>query len=1765
MKKKKIFTSIFLVVAMISNTSLCTIAADDVIVEDESFYSMSSSDSVEETTESEETESVTNELSVESIEAVSLSDEDVLCITSQPVDVIVEDGVIVSFSVEASGSELSYQWQYSRDNGEKWLTSNASGSKTSTITLTATQSKDGYLYRCLVSDSNNNCIITNSAKLAIGLLVIDSQPTNITIESGNTALFSVAATGEGLTYQWQYSVDSGETWLKSNGTGSTTDTLKITAISSRNGYMYRCVITNSAGNSLTSNGAKLSVGTFEIVTQPKNVTVASGKTATFTVEAEGEGLTYQWQYSANSGVTWVKSSGSGNATDTIKITSASSRDGYMYRCVVTDSNGSSLTSEGAKLSVGTFEIVTQPLDCIAVIGTRISFSVEANGSSISYQWQYSKDAGNTWLNSSATGNKTNTISFTASSANDNYMYRCVLTDEYESKLVSNSATLTSVSFVITKQPESLAAESGEIVSLAVEAEGTGLTYQWQYSKNSGRSWVTSNGSGNKTDNLTFTMTSSKNGYMYRCVITNEDDVALITDEVTVTLQTIKITQQPVDWSGSEGSKFYFYVDAEGENLSYQWQYSTDDGNSWKTSTITTAIYSSTISTSRDGWLFRCIVSNEEGEEVYSDIVELTISTEFAIISHPTEYIGDLGDASYLYIQVGGIEVSYQWQKSTDGKNDWEDITSNSTALTSRLGQTIMPSKIGYYYRCVVTNSNGDTLTSAPAQILASESGFITYNDNIYYICDNGKVAAGLVCIDDKIYYFAQSGTMLYGYKVIDDNVYYFTEDGSASTGWTYIESQYATYYFDEDGSAHTGWLELDNESYYFYSNGVLARGLAKIGGKCYYFDLESGAQLTGLITVGTNNYMYFSADDGVAQTGLMNINGALYYFSTESSSYGVALGGLQTIDGQKYYFDSETKKAVSGFVTIDDNIYYFGANFTAVTGLQWIEGDLYYFSSYGSMYTGFRQIDGIAYCFSDDGKAISGWYTTDAGSTFYFDEDSFAGLTGIQEIDGSVYYFDTNGRMCTGLYTIDGENYYFGENGTSEEGFVTVSGKTFYVDSQCKRLTGLQTINGNLYYFSSFGTMTAGMRTINGIRYMFDSETGMAVTGFVIHSNGYTYYFDGVNGGLTGLQEINGKLYYLSDKNIVQYGSVKLDGAFYYFDRESGEAVTGWWNYITTSGKAYKRYYDPDTYQAVSGLQTIDGTLYYFDSSYCYMQTGSKTIDGVTYYFDKATGAAYSGTVSSNAYTWLVSDGNTYYLDASGNPVTGLRSIESAVYYFDEDGVLVLGWVTVDEKTYYFTESGALTGEQEIDGNKYYFGTQDAALISGIFVISGTVYYFDSDGISTSGWIQTTSGSVLYLSEDNEILTGLQVIDGNTYWFGTNGVRTSGIQTVEDSSGNQYVCYFDEDGIMQTGLIEYLGHIYYFDETTGAQQTGFVSVNGNEYYFDSSTGRAAIGLKSIDGFYYFFDSNGIRQLGLQWYKTHLYCLSDNSEDGLTYGLAEVDDSVYYFNESGIALTGYRTVDDIKYYFDNDTCASIGGIIWINSSTAYAFIEGGGYETGFVEEDGNVYYFNLHSGAMVFGLYSSGDTLYYFDSDGIMLTNTSVEVAGVTYAIDENGSVTASGDSDLAALINSGINKLGTPYGSDYEGNDYYVGEGYEGDYYSCSGFVAAALADAGISVTTSVYRQCYALLNGDYEIEIIDDLSEALPGDLIYESRSNCDYGDDCEFWNEIHHVRIYLGNGKTLESTPSTGETSGVMVHDYTESSSYFIYVIIRIKSLNS
>ena len=454
----------------------------------------------------------------------------IITITSQPQDVEAQDGEQVSFTVEAEGDNLQYQWQVS-STGTSWKNCTSTGYNTATFSFTMQEKFAGRQYRCKIT-SGSESVYSDAALLGLASSPeIITQPQDVEVAAGETAEFYIEVSGSSIEYQWQMS-SNGTTWRNCTGTGYNTDTFSFTMKEKFAGRQYRCIVTVD-GETLVSDAATLSLSQVdEIITQPQDVEAADGETVELHIEVIGSNPVYQWQFSTN-GTTWRNCTGAGYDTDTFSFTMKEKFAGRQYRCIVTTDN-TTLTSDAATLSLEQSDgIIEQPADVAASVGETVSFHVGFRGNAPTYQWKVSSN-GTTWKNCTAPGYNTDTFSFTMKENFAGRQYKCVVTCGGVT-YTSNAAALSlDESLKITSQPEDVTVAAGATASFHIEAAGENLSYQWQVST-TGTSWKNCSGAGYNTDTFSFTTKSSYSGRKYRCKVSDGTDT-LTSDsaELTVT-------------------------------------------------------------------------------------------------------------------------------------------------------------------------------------------------------------------------------------------------------------------------------------------------------------------------------------------------------------------------------------------------------------------------------------------------------------------------------------------------------------------------------------------------------------------------------------------------------------------------------------------------------------------------------------------------------------------------------------------------------------------------------------------------------------------------------------------------------------------------------------------------------------------------------------------------------------------------------------------------------------------------------------------------------------------------------------------------------------------------------------------------------------------------------------------------------------------------------------------------------------------------------
>ena len=131
----------------------------------------------------------------------------------------------------------------------------------------------------------------------------------------------------------------------------------------------------------------------------------------------------------------------------------------------------------------------------------------------------------------------------------------------------------------------------------------------------------------------------------------------------------------------------------------------------------------------------------------------------------------------------------------------------------------------------------------------------------------------------------------------------------------------------------------------------------------------------------------------------------------------------------------------------------------------------------------------------------------------------------------------------------------------------------------------------------------------------------------------------------------------------------------------------------------------------------------------------------------------------------------------------------------------------------------------------------------------------------------------------------------------------------------------------------------------------------------------------------------------------------------------------------------------------------------------------------------------------------------------------------------------------ADVVRAALTKLGCPYVWGAKGSTKF----------DCSGLAYWAIHEVDPELGDHMYTNAAGQAKYCHDRGLLVAWSELEPGDLIFWVNKKC---EGCHRWKEIHHVGIYVGDGKVVEASSSKG---CVVVRDLWQSKNYPIIMFGR------
>ncbi len=612
-------------------------------------------------------------------------------ITTHPASIVSAQGSNVTFSVAASGTTpLSYQWY---KNG-----TSVSGATSATLALNNVQSANAGSYYAIVTNVAGT-ITSSTATLTVNNApVFTSQPADVVSAQGSNVSFTVVVSGATpLNYQWYK--DGVEISHATNAS------LILANVQTDDEGSYYVFASNVAGNA-TSASATLTVQNAPVITtEPVDVVVVAGNSATLSLAASGASpLIYQWY---KNGLPLATATNAALSYAAVEATHSGA-----YFATVSNMVGV-VTSQVAQVTVNVPPaITTQPVSVTAILGSEVTFSVAANGTSpLSYQW---------FKNGDAIAAATNSVlAIGAVQVSDAGSYAVMVANAAGTTSSSSAALAVIVPPSINVQPAGLTVLQGSNVTLSVVADGTApLSYQW--SKDGAAL------SGARSASLSLNNVQAADAGAYAVSVANAAGTVVSGTAHLVVNVPPSITSQPASFAAIQGSNVTFSVIAAGTApLSYQW---------YKDGAVLSGASSAMLALSSvqvvDAGAYSVVVSNLAGQ-VASSAATLTVGVPPAITQQPAGLVAVQGsNVTFNVSATGTAPLSYQWYK---------DGVALAKATNASLTLANVQSVDAATYTVTVSNSAGarnstgatlivnlpPVITAQPASMIAVRGNNVT--------------------------------------------------------------------------------------------------------------------------------------------------------------------------------------------------------------------------------------------------------------------------------------------------------------------------------------------------------------------------------------------------------------------------------------------------------------------------------------------------------------------------------------------------------------------------------------------------------------------------------------------------------------------------------------------------------------------------------------------------------------------------------------------------------------------------------------------------------------------------------------------------------------------------------------------------------------------------------------------------------------------------------------------------------------------------------
>lgn len=651
----------------------------------------------------------------------------------------------VAFTAGATGGSAITGYQYSINGGSTWAT--ASGTS-SPITISGLTNGTSYQVALravnIVGNGDTSNILASTPR------TVPNAPTISSITAGanqGSVVFTLSGNGGSAVTDYEYRVNAGS-WSGWISAGTTTSPLVVANLVNGTAYDVQIRAVNIAGAGTGSSSS--SVTPFSSPGAPTITGVAAGRgqiVVSFAAGVTGGSTITNYQYSTDGGTTWVALSPA-SITSPFTVTGLADATTYNMQLKAVNIAGAGAASSAVPATTWGVPAAPTVVSSTARDGALdVSFTSGANGGDPVTNYEYSIDGGTTWITRNP-ASIVSPIAITGLTNGTSYPLQLRAVNSVGASAASATATLKphavpSAPVINSQNPAS------QTITIAFTAGGSGgeEILGYEYSTDRGATWYSRTDSGGVTSPMTITKLSTDgttnltNGTTYNIQVRAISLVGNGAASADVAGTPATTPSAPTNLEIVNSDKYLlasFIPGSNGGAAISSYQYSTDNGSTWRTtSTSTSPLTISTASSDgatalNNGTSYTLLVRavNSQGVGTASSSATGTPRTN---PEAPGSVVVSAGNATISVAFVanandGGSAVT-GYEYSTDGGATWRlrdagsSMTSSPITITKLSSDGLTALTNGTAYNVVIraVNNSGPGRESATQTAIPASS------------------------------------------------------------------------------------------------------------------------------------------------------------------------------------------------------------------------------------------------------------------------------------------------------------------------------------------------------------------------------------------------------------------------------------------------------------------------------------------------------------------------------------------------------------------------------------------------------------------------------------------------------------------------------------------------------------------------------------------------------------------------------------------------------------------------------------------------------------------------------------------------------------------------------------------------------------------------------------------------------------------------------------------------------------------------------------